>query len=141
MEDSESIARKRKRASGNTWDDWRNHRLAVKAIRKRVGADVKVEKWYNVSRELLVKMGLGGLLGYYDDSIAKLLEANMPSWEWDMLLPWKFRSHVTYNYWKNEDNHQLAFESLRTCVGADEDVEMWYTVTAKMLHAMGRVPL
>ena len=32
-------------------------------------------------------------------------------------------------YWKDEDNHQLAFESLRTCVGADEDVEKWYIVT------------
>ena len=133
MDDPESIARKRKRASGNTWDDWQNHRLAVKAIRKRLGADVHVEKWYNVTRELLVKMGLGGLLGRYDDSIAKLLEANMPSWEWNMLLPWKFRSGVPRNYWKNKDNHRHAFEAIRICVGADEGVEKWYDVTQKIL--------
>ena len=82
-------------------------------------------------------MGLGGLLSEYGKSPQRFLEANMPPSEWKMLLPWKFKSGVPMKFWKNEDNHQLAFDVLRRHIGADKDVEKWYNVTKKMLFEMG----
>ena len=87
---------------------------------------------------MLREMGLGGLLTkYYGTSPQRFLEANMPPSEWKMLLPWKFKTGVPMKFWKDEENHQLAFDVLRRHIGADKDVEEWYTVTQKMLHEMG----
>ena len=74
------------------WKNEDNHQLAFDVLRRHIGADKDVEKWYNVTHKMLKEMGLGGCFEHYGNSPQRFLEANMPPSEWKMLLPWKFKS-------------------------------------------------
>jgi hypothetical protein len=78
------------------WDQLPNQRAALETVR----ADLKLNKhedWYNVKLEDLRKRGLSGLLPKYGNSLAKLLPAVFPEYEWKV---WKFKSRK----WLNMDN-------------------------------------
>jgi len=122
----------------NFWSDRANHGPALEAVRKHIGADAELERWYGVTKGLLYGMGLGGLLvSHYSHSPQAFLETNMPSDEWAKLLPWKFKSGVPQNFWSDRANHGLALEAVRKHIGADADPERWYGVTQDLLHGMG----
>lgn len=82
------------------WDDAANHRKALDIVRKRIGADMDVTKWYGVTRELLYGMKLGGLVANkYDGSTQSFLKANMPEEEWAMLDITKFNFVSAQELW------------------------------------------
>ena len=119
-----------------TWSNLANHRKALDIVRKRIGADINVTKWYGVTLDLLYRMKLGGLLASkYDHSPQSFLKANMPEEEWDQLLPWEFKS-TPQNYWDDAANHREALDIVRKRIGADIHVTKWYGVTLHLLYGM-----
>ena len=101
----------------NYWDDASNHVRALDVVRKHIGADNDVERWYGVTKDLLRGMGLSGLLQQkYSESPKAFLKANMSIDEWSQLDELKFNfvsAQELWTLWAIQDH--IEFELL----GAD----------------------
>lgn len=125
----------------NYWDNNANHKDALNDVRRIIGADTNVTKWYDVTKDFLYSIRLGGLLkNKYSNNYKLFLQMNMPPDEWVQLLPWMFKA-VGKHYWNDWKHHKEVLDFLRNKIGACDDVTKWYGVTQNFMREMKLIGL
>lgn len=121
-----SVARPR-----NYWKDVENQRRFITEIGEKLGVK-KIEDWYNVSRNDIMKQGGRALLMYHKDSFANALCTLFPEYK---LLPWKFKT-VPKGFWLDTSNHHKFMEwlSKELHIATTDD---WYRVTERTIREYG----
>lgn len=113
--------------------NWLGNQLGYKSM----------DDWYNVTNEDIQKRGGKGVLGHYNDSPSRALQAVYPEHNW---MLWRFLSvpkdlciqhgQLSESFWTNQKNQRQFFDWLSIQLEYKQ-MDDWYSVTLESIFTHG----
>jgi len=129
----------------NYWSSEDNQKRFMEGLGKKlgikmVGEEKEMEKWYQISSQVIHENGGGALLSLYYNSLSALLKGVFPSFPWNLSL---FRK-TPQNYWASLENQRNFMDNMGRKLGIDpakdnDSMALWYRVKAATLTENGGI--
>lgn len=118
------------------WTSLENRVNFFNSIAKEAQVE-NLEDWYRVERASVDKLGGGGLLAVYGDSLAEALQKTFPSHHW---LPWRFAG-VPRGFWTHKSNRRQFFLFLADKQDLSQSSQWYEGITMDLVEAEGGISM